>query len=50
MAWADQAGVEPMMAVNLGTRGLTEACELLEYTNHPGGTAMSDLRGEPRSA
>ncbi len=44
MTWAEQAGVEPMMAVNLGTRGIQDACNLLEYTNHPGGTAMSDLR------
>ena len=32
------------MAVNLGSRGLKEACDLLEYTNHPGGTASSDRR------
>ncbi|SCF37085.1 alpha-N-arabinofuranosidase [Micromonospora mirobrigensis] len=44
MTWADQAGVETMMAVNLGTRGVQEACDLLEYTNHPGGTQLSDLR------
>ncbi|BCL14142.1 hypothetical protein GCM10017556_18810 [Micromonospora sagamiensis] len=44
MAWAARAQVEPMMAVNLGTRGVQEACDLLEYTNHPGGTAWSDLR------
>src|SRR5215217_377794 len=37
MDWAAKAGTEPMMAVNLGTRGLQEACNLLEYTNHPGG-------------
>jgi alpha-N-arabinofuranosidase len=42
--WAKAAGVEPMMAVNLGTRGLTEAVDLLEYANHPGGTQLSDLR------
>ncbi|MEU6392034.1 alpha-N-arabinofuranosidase [Streptomyces sp. NPDC046939] len=35
---------EPMMAVNLGTRGVAEAIELQEYANHPGGTALSDLR------
>ncbi|MFE7815554.1 alpha-N-arabinofuranosidase [Streptomyces sp. NPDC057433] len=35
---------EPMMAVNLGTRGVTEALELQEYANHPAGTALSDLR------
>ncbi|MGW7078159.1 arabinosylfuranosidase ArfA [Streptomyces sp. NPDC054866] len=35
---------EPMMAVNLGTRGVEEALELQEYANHPAGTAWSDLR------
>ncbi len=44
MTWAGRTGVEPMMAVNLGTRGVAEAMDLLEYANHPGGTAMSDLR------
>ena len=44
MRWAKAARVEPMMAVNLGSRGLQEACDLLEYTNHPSGTALSDLR------
>lgn len=41
---------QPMMAVNLGTRGVAEAVELLEYANHPSGTAWSDLRaahGDP---
>ncbi|MCW2700701.1 MAG: hypothetical protein JWQ45_2236 [Blastococcus sp.] len=44
MDWAGVAGIEPMMAVNLGTRGVAEACDLVEYTNHPGGTYLSDLR------
>ncbi len=44
MTWADEARVEPMMAVNLGTRGVQEAVDLLEYCNHPGGTALSDRR------
>ncbi|MCQ9185537.1 alpha-N-arabinofuranosidase [Streptomyces sp. IBSBF 2953] len=35
---------EPMMAVNLGTRGVAEALALQEYTNHAEGTALSDLR------
>ena len=30
MTWTRQAGVEPMMAVNLGTRGVADACNLLE--------------------
>jgi len=42
--WAKQVDTEVMMAVNLGTRGLQEACDLLEYTNHPGGTYWSDQR------
>src|SRR5690606_33578258 len=44
MTWCRLAGVEPMMAVNIGTRGTAEALDLLEYCNHPGGTALSDLR------
>ncbi|GAA2727640.1 arabinosylfuranosidase ArfA [Cellulomonas aerilata] len=46
MEWAKKADVEPMMAMNLGTRGLQEAIDLLEYANHPQGTALSDLRIE----
>ncbi|MFG1945950.1 alpha-N-arabinofuranosidase [Nonomuraea sp. NPDC048826] len=42
--WCRKAGVEPMMAINLGTRGIAEAVDLLEYCNHPSGTALSDLR------
>src|SRR5262245_17689649 len=33
--WAATAGVEMMYAVNLGTRGITEAVDVLEYANHP---------------
>ena len=42
--WARGVGLEPMVAVNLGTRGIQEACDQLEYANHPGGTYWSDLR------
>ncbi|BAM48281.1 arabinosylfuranosidase ArfA [Amphibacillus xylanus] len=42
--WAKKVGAEVMMAVNLGTRGIDAARNLLEYTNHPGGTYWSDLR------
>jgi alpha-N-arabinofuranosidase len=42
--WTRAAGVEPMLAVNLGTRGVQEAIDLVEYANHPGGTYWSDLR------
>jgi alpha-N-arabinofuranosidase len=44
MTWAKAAGVEPMFAVNLGTRGPDEARHFIEYCNHPGGTYYSDLR------
>ena len=42
--WARKAGVEPMMAVNLGTDSIRSAGYLVEYCNHPGGTYWSDLR------
>ncbi len=42
--WCRAAEVEPMMAVNLGTRGVEAAVDLLEYCNHPGGTALSERR------
>ena len=46
MQWAKRADVEPIMAVNLGTRAMAEALELLEYANHPQGTELSDRRIE----
>jgi len=46
MRWTRKADVEPMLAVNLGTRGLQEALDLREYCNHPGGTYLSKLRAE----
>ena len=42
--WTEKAGADIMMAVNLGTRGTADACNLLEYCNHPSGTKYSDLR------
>lgn len=48
--WCREAGAEPLMAVNLGTRGMEEARALLEYCNVPGGTAWSDLRRRNGSA
>lgn len=44
MKWAKQAGSEVMMAVNLGTRGIDAARNLVEYCNHSGGSYYSDLR------
>jgi alpha-L-arabinofuranosidase len=42
--WCRLAGTEPMLAVNLGTRGADAARHYLEYCNHPHGTTLSDLR------
>lgn len=42
--WAKKAEAKIMMAVNLGTRGISDACNLLEYCNIPSGTYYSDLR------
>lgn len=44
MDWCKKANTEPMMAVNLGTKGPDEARQLVEYCNHPGGTYYSDMR------
>ncbi|WP_216853313.1 arabinosylfuranosidase ArfA [Phytoactinopolyspora halotolerans] len=43
--WARGVGIDPIMAVNLGTRGVRAAVDLLEYCNLPAGsTAMADWR------
>ena len=42
--WAEKVNSDVMMAVNLGTRGISDACNLLEYCNHPSGTKYSDMR------
>lgn len=42
--WCRKADIEPMLAVNLGTRDGDAARNLVEYCNHPSGTALSDLR------
>ena len=42
--WAKKAGSDVMMAINLGTRGVAEAMELLEYCNLDQGTYYSELR------
>jgi alpha-N-arabinofuranosidase len=44
LSFVDRVGAQPLLAVNLGTRGIAEALELLEYVNHAGGTTRSDLR------
>lgn len=42
--WAKRADSSIMMAVNLGTRGIDDARNLLEYCNFGGGTYYSDMR------
>ena len=44
MRWTKASGTEPMLAVNLGTRGVREALDLLEYCNVRSGTRLSELR------
>lgn len=44
MKWAAKVGTQANMAVNLGTRGIMTAANLVEYCNFPGGTYWSDLR------
>ncbi len=44
LAWAQLAGVEAMLAVNLGTRGVDAARSLVEYVNAPVGSRYADWR------
>lgn len=44
MDWSKIANTSPMMAVNLGTRGIDAARNVIEYCNFKGGTYYSDLR------
>jgi alpha-N-arabinofuranosidase len=43
--WLEKVGGNELMyAVNLGTRGVLEALDVLEYANVPSGTKLSDAR------
>jgi alpha-L-arabinofuranosidase len=44
LAWTAAAGAQPMLAVNMGTRGLDAARRLVEYCNAPRGTEWADRR------
>jgi alpha-L-arabinofuranosidase len=44
VGWARLVGAEPMLAVNLGTRGADAARDLVEYCNAPVGTRLADRR------
>lgn len=43
-AWVESVGAESIMTVNMGTRNIEAACDLLEYCNYEGKTALSDYR------
>lgn len=42
--WIKEVGAEPILTVNLGTKGIDEARNLVEYCNFDKGTYWSDLR------
>jgi len=42
--WSRQAGTDVMWAINLGTQGVEDARQIVEYANHPSGSYWSDLR------
>lgn len=44
MDWAGEVGAAPIMTLNLGTRGIADACNLVEYCNFEKGSRYSDLR------
>lgn len=44
MDWSKKANTSAMMAVNLGTRGIDDAKNIVEYCNLKGGSYYSDLR------
>ncbi|MBQ4637763.1 MAG: alpha-L-arabinofuranosidase [Clostridia bacterium] len=44
LKWAQRAGAEALYTINLGTMGLQDAMDIVEYTNFEGGTYWSELR------
>jgi len=44
LQWAEKVGTAPLYTVNLGTGTMQDAMDIVEYTNHEGGTYWSDLR------
>ena len=44
VSWCRKVKSEPMMAVNLGSRGIDAARNIVEYCNHPSGTHFSEMR------
>jgi len=44
LQWAEKVGTAPLYTVNLGTGTIQDAMDIIEYTNHEGGSYWSDLR------
>jgi len=44
ITWCRAANTAPMLAINLGTRGIDAARDIIEYCNFPTGTLWSDKR------
>lgn len=44
LQWAEKVGTQSLYTVNLGTGTMQDAMDIVEYTNHEGGTYWSDLR------
>ena len=44
LQWAEKVGTEALYTVNMGTGTIQDAMDLVEYTNHTGGSYWSDLR------
>jgi alpha-L-arabinofuranosidase len=44
VAWSKAAGTDVMWAINLGTQGVDDARQVVEYANHPSGSYWSDMR------
>jgi alpha-L-arabinofuranosidase len=42
--WSERVGTEPMLALNLGTRGVPEALDMLEYANIRADSALAGQR------
>lgn len=42
--WSKKVSAEPIMTINLGTRGITEAGNIVEYCNFSHGSYWSELR------
>ena len=42
--WCKKVNTEPIYAINLGTKGVDSARNVIEYCNHPSGSYWSDLR------